>query len=126
MPKSVKFLPLKDALTQPEYLITDFAKFERPAQLHVGFQALDQFLELKGQLPRPWNEEDAAKVLELAKTINDAREDKVELDTGLMKKLSFIARGDVAPMCAVIGGLVAQEVLKVNFTRKLFFLFVCF
>lgn len=36
----------------PEFLMTDFAKFDRPGQLHIGFQALYEFQKQKGQLPR--------------------------------------------------------------------------
>lgn len=35
------------------------------------------------------------------------------MDEKLLKELCYQARGDLAPMCAVIGGFVAQEVLKV-------------
>ena len=55
--------------------------------------------------------------MHFAKEINDKLEEKVELDDKLLRQLSFLARGDVAPMNAVIGGLVAQEVLKVGFLR---------
>jgi hypothetical protein len=35
--------------------MSDFAKFDRPAQLHVAFQALHQFAAQAGRLPRPYN-----------------------------------------------------------------------
>ena len=39
---------------------------------------------------------------------------KVEqLDEALIKKMSFVAAGDLAPVNAFIGGLAAQEVMKV-------------
>ena len=34
----------RDSLIEPEQLITDFAKFERPSQLHLGFQVRISFL----------------------------------------------------------------------------------
>lgn len=37
-----------------------------------------------------------------------------ELDESLLKKLSFVAAGDLAPVNAFIGGLAAQEVMKVS------------
>ena len=40
-----------------------------------------------------------------------ARQEK--LDADLFKKFAFTARGDLCPMQAVIGGIVAQEVMKV-------------
>uniref|UniRef100_A0A1X7SNC5 Fibrinogen C-terminal domain-containing protein n=1 Tax=Amphimedon queenslandica TaxID=400682 RepID=A0A1X7SNC5_AMPQE len=38
MPKTFKFKSINESLNEPEFLISDFAKFERPAQLHIGFQ----------------------------------------------------------------------------------------
>ena len=57
---------------------------------------------------------DAVKLLQYAKEINEKLDEKIELDEKLLKQLSYLARGDLAPMNAVIGGLVAQEVLKVG------------
>ena len=34
------------------------------------------------------------------------------LDCNLLYKLSYTARGTLAPLCACIGGMVAQETLK--------------
>ncbi|KAI7827274.1 hypothetical protein BX661DRAFT_182968 [Kickxella alabastrina] len=112
-PISLSFAPFAQALENPEFLISDFAKFDRPAQLHVGFQALHAFSSAHdGKYPRPGNNEDAAEVLRLANEINDKWSQKTELDAELLKKLSYQAAGDISPMVAVFGGLVAQEVLK--------------
>ncbi|ORX70907.1 ubiquitin-activating emzyme E1 [Linderina pennispora] len=112
-PVTVNFTSLKDALENPEFLVSDFAKFDRPAQYHVGFQALHAFAAANGgKLPRPGNDADAAEVLRLANGINDKWSQKTELDAELLKKLSYQAQGDLSPMVAVFGGLVAQEVLK--------------
>ena len=37
---------------------------------------------------------------------------QVEFDDKLLKQLAYGATGDLPPMVAVVGGLVAQEVLK--------------
>lgn len=37
-----------------------------------------------------------------------------ELDEAAVRSLSFTARGDLAPINAFIGGLAAQEVIKVR------------
>uniref|UniRef100_A0A1X7VSA6 E1 ubiquitin-activating enzyme n=1 Tax=Amphimedon queenslandica TaxID=400682 RepID=A0A1X7VSA6_AMPQE len=66
-PKPVNFKSIKDSLNEPEILISDFAKFERPAQLHIGFQALHSYKTKYGCLPRPYNREDGAKFLEAVK-----------------------------------------------------------
>jgi ubiquitin-activating enzyme E1 len=113
MPKIVNFEPLSQQLKKPELLISDFAKFDRPHQLHVGIQALHQFAEShNGEFPRPHNEADAAEVLKIAQGLAGQGEDKVELDEKLIKELSYQARGDLSPVAAFFGGLAAQEVLK--------------
>ena len=113
MPKIIDFQPLTEQLKKPELLTSDFAKFDRPAQLHVGFQALHEFADNhKGQLPRSHNDEDASEVLKYAQALAGEGDEKVELDEKLLRELSYQARGDLAPMAAFFGGLAAQEVLK--------------
>ncbi|SLM39451.1 poly rna transport protein [Lasallia pustulata] len=113
MPKFIDFQPLREQLKKPELLISDFAKFDRPQQLHVGFQALHAFAENhEGDLPRPHSDEDASEVLKYAQSLAGEGEDKVELDDKLIRELSYQARGDLNPMAAFFGGLAAQEVLK--------------
>ncbi|XP_019850641.1 PREDICTED: ubiquitin-like modifier-activating enzyme 1 isoform X3 [Amphimedon queenslandica] len=113
MPKTFKFKSINESLNEPEFLISDFAKFERPAQLHIGFQALHSYKSKCGCLPRPYNREDGAKFLEVVKEVNTAAVAKVEeIDEKLMMKLSYLSRGDCSPMQAVIGSITAQEVMK--------------
>lgn len=61
-------------------------------------------------------QEDAKEVVRIANEINEkagsAKQDS--LDESLISQLAFIARGDVCPMQGVIGGIVAQEVMKVG------------
>jgi hypothetical protein len=42
------------SLAEPELMITDFAKFERPGQLHVGYQAIHAYQKKHSSLPKPW------------------------------------------------------------------------
>ena len=89
-------------------MISDFAKFDRPAQLHFAFQAVDHFLSTKHHLPRPHHAGDAAEVIALTKKL--AKD--VDIDEKLIEQVSFQAQGDLSPMVAVFGGWGAQEVLK--------------
>lgn len=60
---------------------------------------------------------DGDELLTLAKEVNSAQTGsaKVEqLDEALIKKLSYVGAGDLAPVNAFIGGLAAQEVMKVS------------
>jgi ubiquitin-activating enzyme E1 len=97
---------LRESLKAPEFFLTDFAKFDRPATLHAGFQALSEFRSQYNRLPKARNAEDAAKVADIAKKLGE------ELDEKIITELAFQATGDIAPINAVIGGFVAQEVLK--------------
>ena len=45
----------REALDAPEFIMTDFAKFETPGQMHVAFKALHQYVETAGALPEARN-----------------------------------------------------------------------
>ncbi|KAJ6592634.1 ubiquitin activating enzyme [Mycena capillaripes] len=106
MPKIIHFKSLRESLKSPEFFITDFAKFDRPATLHAGFQAISEFQSQQKRLPRPRNTADATAVVSLARQLNP------EIDEKVVTELAYQATGDIAPLVAVIGGFVAQEVLK--------------
>ncbi|KAH8596037.1 hypothetical protein B0O99DRAFT_620858 [Bisporella sp. PMI_857] len=112
MPKFIDFKPFPLAIREPEYLISDYAKFDRPAQLHVGFQTLHAFAQQNGRLPAPHSEADATIILGSAQKFIADGKLEIELDEKLIKELSFQAQGDLNPMAAFFGGLAAQEVLK--------------
>ncbi|KAG9269620.1 ubiquitin-like modifier-activating enzyme 1 [Astyanax mexicanus] len=115
MPKKIAFKSFPSSLSEPEFLLTDFAKFDRPGQLHVGFQALHAFEKKHSRSPKPWNQSDADELVALANEVNAAQSGSAkqeELSEGLLKKLSYVAAGDLAPVNAFIGGLAAQEVMK--------------
>jgi ubiquitin-activating enzyme E1 len=97
---------LQESLQTPEFFITDFAKFDRSDTLHTGFQALSVYKEQYGGVPRPRNLEDAKRFIALAKKMNSDADEKV------LEELAYQATGDISPIAAVIGGFVAQEVLK--------------
>ncbi|CAJ0755253.1 721_t:CDS:10 [Entrophospora sp. SA101] len=116
MPKTIHFVRslnyYHNHLNFLKFLISDFGKWDRPEQLHIGFQALNEFAEKNKGLPRPHNEADAEEIICLSKEINEQSEEKIEINEKLLKQLSYGARGDLSPMVAFFGGLVAQEVLK--------------
>ncbi|MGH0161978.1 UNVERIFIED_CONTAM: hypothetical protein FKN15_042376 [Acipenser sinensis] len=117
MPKKISFKSLSASLAEPEFVLTDFAKFERPGQLHLGFQALHQYQKQHGRSPKPWSQSDAEEFVSLCKSLNESLTGSAkqeQLDEGLLKKLAYLAMGDLAPVNAFIGGLAAQEVMKRN------------
>ncbi|XP_002063972.4 ubiquitin-like modifier-activating enzyme 1 [Drosophila willistoni] len=107
MPKTVSFKSLEQASAEPEFLISDFGKLDAPATLHVAFSALSTYQKShNGDLPKPWNQDDADKFLALCKDI------KSDVDEQLIVQFSKICAGNTCPVDAAIGGIVAQEVLK--------------
>ncbi|CAH9129273.1 unnamed protein product [Cuscuta epithymum] len=114
-PKVLNFKPLREALKDPgDFLLSDFSKFDRPPLLHLAFQALDQFRSDFDRFPIAGSEDDAVKLISIAKGINESAGDsKVEnVDTKLLRSFSFGARAILNPMAAMFGGIVGQEVVK--------------
>lgn len=81
MPKFIDFKPITTSIKKPEHLISDYAKFDRPDQLHVGFQALHAFYEQFGHFPRPMDPRDAAIVIGSAKGFIAAMGLEIEVRT---------------------------------------------
>lgn len=114
-PVEISFQSLEQQIKTPEFLISDFAKFDRPNTLHVAFLALQGFQNKhEGRLPHPHDEEDANELVAIARTVKVSQTDlgEFDLDEKLVKQLSYQARGDIPAVNAFFGGLVAQEVLK--------------
>lgn len=111
-PVTMSFQKYGDAYDHPEDLMmTDFAKFDRPPLLHLLYKALDLFLEKFGKLPSPGVEEEINQFLEISKTLDS---DSLLVD-GLLPLARHFASGSraiLSPMCAAMGGIVGQEVLK--------------
>ena len=54
---------MKTSMAEPEFLMTDFAKFDRPGQLHMAYQALHEYQSKEGSLPRPRNKVGTSLIL---------------------------------------------------------------
>lgn len=64
---------------------------------------------------------DASEVLALAKELNEQAAPPLkqeQLNEDVLRELAFQATGDLAPVNAFIGGLAAQEVMKVILDSK--------
>ncbi|GMF03705.1 unnamed protein product [[Candida] boidinii] len=117
VPRNESYEKLSVQLSKPDYIISDFAKFDRPAQYHLGFQALHQFqIRHSNELPRPHNEEDANELVQLTKDLSEQNPsilgEDTEVNIELIKELSYQARGEIPGMAAFYGGFIAQEALK--------------
>ncbi|XP_017780893.1 PREDICTED: ubiquitin-like modifier-activating enzyme 1 isoform X2 [Nicrophorus vespilloides] len=112
MPKVLQFKSLTEAMKTPEFVHTDFGKFDHPQQLHIAFNTLHKFIEKNGRKPKPWNIADAEEFISLAKTISVDGGNDTEINNQLLETFAKVCAGDLNPMNATIGGVVAQEVMK--------------
>lgn len=88
MPIQITFKSLEKAFLSPEFLCTDFAKFDRLAQLHIAFHGYEKFIEKYDRKPKPWNNKDAELFIELCKTLNG----EIELDEKILEKFSKVRK----------------------------------
>ncbi|EPS70237.1 hypothetical protein M569_04521 [Genlisea aurea] len=114
-PKVLNFKSLKEALADPgDFLLSDFAKFDRPFLLHLAFQALDKFVSQLGRFPVAGSEVDAERLISITTDLNqnlgDAKLDDV--NPKLLTQFAFGSRAVLNPMAAIFGGIVGQEVVK--------------
>ena len=114
-PITVSFKPYKEALeNHGELMMSDFAKFDRPPLLHLAYRALASYAEAHNmEYPQPGDSAAAKEVWELAKSLDI---DKIlEGNDGAERIVLHLASGSrsiLSPMCATLGGIVGQEVLK--------------
>jgi len=109
-PVKLTFKPLSEALDNPgELMLSDFAKFDRPGLLHAAFRGLAKYTDTNGPIT-PGDATAGAAVVSNAKGFFDG-----DLSEDQEKLIASMASGSTAvlsPMCAAIGGIVGQEVLK--------------
>lgn len=111
-PKVLNFKPLREALADPgDFLLSDFAKFDRPPLLHLAFQALDKFVSVESRFPVAGSEADAQKLISIAGNINESI-GLEDINPKLLRHFAFGARAVLNPMAAMFGGIVGQEVVK--------------
>lgn len=114
-PVKLHFETYEARLKEPgDFMMSDFAKFDRPPVLHLGFQALSEYMSEKGgELPAPGDEQAAQAVVELARQLDTRK--VLEDNAGAERILLHMASGSravLSPMCAALGGMVGQEALK--------------
>lgn len=124
VPKTIAFSSYKQSLTQPGELPTpDLAKFGRSEQLHIALQALQKYRAQNSSLPAVRNISDGDVCVKLAKELNASLKTQDgaaltvdEVDETVVRQLAFFSKCSFSPMCAFLGGVVAQEIVK--FTGK--------
>jgi len=109
--RKMDFQSLEDQIKAPTLLTTDFAKFENPGLIFAAFLALHDFEAAHSRCPEAGNKADLAEFGKLF----DARRGDGELSKEadrLVRQFVWTCRGSLAPLCAALGGWVAQEALK--------------
>lgn len=114
-PTTLSFSSYQQCLEQPgELMLSDFAKFDRPPLLHLGFQALAQYWnDNHNASPAPGDTAASQSVLDMALSLD--RADLLKDNDAAQQIILQLAQGACAilsPMCAALGGIVGQEVLK--------------
>mmetsp|Transcript_367 Transcript_367/g.668 ORF Transcript_367/g.668 Transcript_367/m.668 type:complete len:1049 (+) Transcript_367:70-3216(+) len=115
-PSLVHFSSMAATIDSPGYISSLLTKEgDRAAALHIAFRALHSFSQAhNGQLPIPGDTAHAEEVYALSVELNERI--KLVEDLSQFKRvicqLALCARGQISPMCALVGGIVAQEVIK--------------
>lgn len=95
VPKTVAYKSMQESNANPECMIFDFAKFERPNQMHEWFQLLSKH-------GHPTTKEQAENLVSAG---ND-------LPKEVFVPLSLTSQGQLVSLAAFLGGMTAQEVMK--------------
>lgn len=113
-PVTIAFETYEHRLKDPgECMMSDFAKFDRPLLLHKAFAALEEFrVSNGGEYPTPGDADACNKVLQLFKAKTTTEEEVTDAQVRIVRQLASGAKAILSPMCAALGGIVGQEVLK--------------
>ena len=90
-PRELHFKSLRESQLEPECMMSDFAKMDRPLILHAAFEALYSFEVQNRRSPRPRNADDAQAVLDLALALLKARGQAAE-DEATKKLVHLLVR----------------------------------
>eukprot|EP01022_Parablepharisma_sp_SALTPOND_P020985 TRINITY_DN395_c0_g1_i1.p1 TRINITY_DN395_c0_g1~~TRINITY_DN395_c0_g1_i1.p1 ORF type:complete len:5656 (-),score=802.26 TRINITY_DN395_c0_g1_i1:1614-18581(-) len=117
--RQIDFKELSEVYTGPNVLhdsnltMLDFAKTDDIFVTHAVFQALDSFEAKNGKAPGEWDMKNADEVLEIVKEIYEKCGKTISAkEEDFIRKASYTSTATFSPLCAFIGGIVAQEVIK--------------
>lgn len=113
-PENFNFLPFSESLIKPKFISGNFSTIDNLPTFHLAFLALKFYQQKYLSFPFPHNLNDAEKFIEIAKELNNSgiilNVEKLDLD--LLKLISMQSFGQIASIQSIIGGIVAQEVIK--------------
>ena len=103
----------------------DYSKGNINPILHCGFMSLQEYFNNNKKLPKLNDLEESKIIVELAKKkFYKYKEEKLEwidddeiiFDEKIVEKIARWSKAEISPVCSIIGGILAQEVIK--FTGK--------
>lgn len=110
--QTFNFESLKKNIDNPSHNVSDWSVgLNRSILLHKLHIFLDKYFNEFNELPKPWSIPDWDIFYE--KYLNKTECNLSESDLLLAKKFCFTLRGDVIPICSIIGGIVSHEIFKV-------------
>ncbi|GFO14677.1 ubiquitin-like modifier-activating enzyme 6 [Plakobranchus ocellatus] len=111
--QTCSYQTLESQLTDPTILTPDLSKTDVPSILHIAYLSLHKYQEKFGHFPKAWDDNDASAFLAISKELNSCMKNKLDyLNENLLLTVCRCCSGCLAPLCAVFGGIVAQEALK--------------
>ncbi|ESO94579.1 hypothetical protein LOTGIDRAFT_232383 [Lottia gigantea] len=111
--KHFKFESLEEQLKNPALLHPDLCKLDAPATCHLTYYTLQTFIQKENRYPNVWSVEDSEKFENLAQELNQQLTSPVDcINRQLLRSICFTSQGCLPPLCATLGGFVAQEALK--------------
>lgn len=108
------FRSLQAQLESPEIMVTDFTKCENSQLNFLLIISVYKFLEQHGRKPDVATDDDYNQLLSIASTLNKKllKNELADLAAKLTRRSLRSIRHQLAPLCATLGGIAAQEVLK--------------
>jgi len=97
MPMDITFKSLKDSIEEPT-----FVNYEKSLDMHSIFVSLEK----NKKIPKSWNTDEVSKLVNIAHNKNNS------IDKDFVTRLCNVLDGSLCAMHSVIGGIVAQEVMK--------------
>jgi len=106
---TTNFTSFEDAMA-----VKDWSKMKRTPLVYFGMFFLYHFKRQENRLPQPHNPEDQSKLDTLIDTIlSEHNVDKSFINQEFRVSLANNAVAEVSPVCAILGGILGQEIIKV-------------
>lgn len=108
-PITINFKTFKDNIDNPKFISTDYGK--DPNVHHLLYLALAKFQTEKGRYPLPNSNNDANLVVDYVKALAEKKDIK-NINNKIIWNLARCSNAIINPMCAYLGGIIAQEIMK--------------